>query len=393
MSIAREMGANAHCLALLGAGYSGGPFGEADELAVNFLNLLTGAVGAQGGIVPRRSLPELEMDGLTGDLVHPMDLSQVPDESIAFLMIDATVPRQAIPAALIERKLVKDNALVVSFSALDVQATGRSHYVLPVPLYLEALEEIPTSSDSPVATLSYSVPLVSAPQAAASAVEWIGRMASASGLDWVPLSADTLNEARIKAVWDCKRGSVYSYADGATKANSEFASAEELVTAFKAGACWLDSPADSVKPDLTKSPYFKPETWGRLKRAVNARIEVRSKPSDDAVLLMPFTTAFLATASPLAGKLTHESGLYLRPGEALMSPSTAARLALREGQNAEVETGKGRLRVRIRLDESAVPGTVFVPVSDTDADPRNLCDIGEDCTWRATPAKLRRLDV
>jgi hypothetical protein len=76
-----------------------------------------------------------------------------------------------------------------------------------------------------------------------------------------------------------------------------------------------------------------------------------------------------------------------------MSPSTAGRFALQEGQKAEVESGNGRLPVRIRLDESAMPGIIFVPVSESDADPRNLCDIGEDGMWRGTPAKLRRLDV
>jgi len=388
---AQEIAAHPPCLALLGGSYSGGPFGEDDYLSVNLLNLLTGALGAEGGLVPRRALPEI--DPPVANLASPTDLAGVPDESIGFLMIDGTVARQSIPSAVLRRKLVRDKAVVVSFSSVATEYADLSHYVLPVPVYLEAFQEIPTAPDFPVAAFSFSVPLLSPPPAATSPVEWVNRLAGSARLDWAPLSTEALAEARIKAISGCKRGSVYSYADGAMKSNSDFASAEELGKAFRSGASWLDSAPDPVKPELTKLPYFQPETWGRLKRQVNQRIEVRSKPADETVTLMPFATAFVATASPLAGKLTRESDLYPRAGDALISPSTASRLALQEGQRAELETGKGRLGVRIRLNEAAVPGTVFVPISGSDADPRNLCEISEDSIWRATPAKLRRLDV
>jgi len=395
---AREMAAHFPSLALVGGNCSGGPFDKNDHLAINFLNLMTGAAGGEGGIVPRRSLPDPDFDVEGAELASPTDLSQVPDESIAFLVIDSTVPRQAIPSALIQRKLVPGEAVVLAFAS-GTQYSDLSPYVLPVPLYLEAFQEIPTPSDSPVASCSFSVPLVPAPPAAVSSVQWLNRLASSARLDWPELSDDSLADARIKGIWSCKRGSVYGYSDGTAKANSDFASAGELTTVFKSGACWLDSPADAVKPQLTGSAYFRPETWGRLRRAVNQGIEVVSKQTNDGVIVMPFSTALATTiASPLAAKLTRESDLYARPGVAVISPSTAGRLALQEGQKAEIETSNGCLRVRIRLDESTAPGMVFVPVSESDAsgahpDPRNVCEISEDGVWRATPAKLRRLDV
>ncbi len=388
---AREMGANSPSLALVGGNSCGGPFDEDDHLAINFMNVLAGAVGSAGGLIPRRSLPEIAPPMADG-LVSPSDLSEIPDESVGFLMIDATVLRQSFPSALIRRKLRRDKAVVVSFSSFADEYSDLSRYILPVPLYLEGFQELPTPPDSPVASFSFSVPLLSAPPAALTPVEWISRLAQSARLESPRLSADGLAEARIKALWGCRRGSVYSYADGMSKANADFSSAEELNKAFRSGAVWLDSPADPVKPNLAASRYLNVETWGRLKRLVNQRIEIVSRPADDSVTLMPFATALTATVSPLAGKLTRESDLYPKPADALMSSSTAGRLALKEGQRAEIETSKGRLPVRIRLDETAVPGVVFVPVSMTE-DPRNLCDTSEDPVWRPTPAKLRRLDV
>ncbi|MFB3902712.1 MAG: molybdopterin dinucleotide binding domain-containing protein [Acidobacteriota bacterium] len=386
--VAREIATRLPGLAL-----AGGLF-DADEIvAVNLLSLLTGAAGSEGVFVPRRSIPEVDTLPAAG-LASPTEISQIPDESIALLIVDTSVLGQSFPSSAISRKLVPQNAAVVSFTSLATGFSDLSHYVLPVPMYLEAFEEIPTPADSPVASLSFSVPFLPAPPAACSPVEWVNRLVQAARLEWESVSVDALAEARIKAVWNSKRGSVYSYPDGASKATADFSSAEELVKAFRSGACWLDSPAEAAKPDFAGSPYLSADTWGRLKGSLNRPIEVSTRSDESSLTLMPFRTSILAlgAASPLAGKLTRESDFYPRPGDALISPSTAAQLGLHEGQKAELETSKGRLAVRVRIDETAVPGVAFVPVCGTD-DPRDLCDISEDFAWRPTPAKIRRFDV
>ncbi|RPI26464.1 MAG: hypothetical protein EHM61_11770, partial [Acidobacteria bacterium] len=132
---------------------------------------------------------------------------------------------------------------------------------------------------------------------------------------------------------------------------------------------------------------------------VEPAIEIAANRSADSLTLVPFNTPFMATmVSPLTGKLTRESDLYPRSGDAFVNPSTADRLAIANGQRVEIETSKGRLPARIRVDATAMPGLVFVPVteaqlSSASTDPRNLCETSEDGLWRATPAKIRRSDV
>ena len=389
---AREMSQAGPCLAVLGE-TAGGCSSEVNFVTVNLLNLLTGAVGREGGIVPRRRVPGSVCDG-----VSATDLCDLPDHSIAFLILDETVDRPSISSSLIQQKLIPDNAVVISLCSSGIGYSPLSTYVLPAPLYLETFQEIPPGQASPMASCSFSVPMLPAPPAVLPASEWVRRFAESAKLEWQGLSVEKQLESRAKAIWETRRGSVFSYAEGTDKPNSDFASAEDLTKAFIAGACWVDSPADPISLNLPASAYSKPQTWRKLKGLLDRPLQV-SGPGDDELTLVPFTTGVVAgSSSPLAGKLTHESDLYPCAGDAFVSPSTASRLGVDEGQTAVLETTRGRLSIRVRTDETVRPGLVFVPmdggsVVSTKADPRNVCEITDEGVWRATPAKLRRSDV
>ncbi|HXK59849.1 MAG TPA: molybdopterin-dependent oxidoreductase [Acidobacteriota bacterium] len=395
VTTAREIVRQTPALALIGGapGESGNQ--RADHLAIGLLNLLMGAVGRAGGVVPRRSLPAPAVASSSD--VPVTRLAGVPDRSIRLLMIDASSLGNSIPASLIEAKLA-EKSLVVTFSSFQTGYSSISDYILPTPLYLESLMEVPTASDSPVASYALSAPLLTAPADSLTPLEYLGRAASQAVLDWSAPDAEALIESRIQAVWETQQGTVFVYSEETTKPLTDFASAADLAQALREGACWYDSPVDLANLKLSGSPYLTADTWDRLRSDLDQRIEVTSAPASSLVL-MPFGTSFMATlASPLTGKLTSESRLYPQAGDAFISPSDAARLGVREGERAEIETARGRLPVCMRIDSAIMPGLICVPIVEVPvsaawSDPRTLCEVGKDGAWRGTPASIRRLNV
>ena len=97
-------------------------------------------------------------------MVPATALTEVPDRSIRFLIIDGADDGMAFPAALLRRKLTGDDATVVSLSPYLSSRSALADYLVPAPAAYESMEEVVTPSGAVQASCSLSLPLMQPPQ-------------------------------------------------------------------------------------------------------------------------------------------------------------------------------------------------------------------------------------
>jgi menaquinone reductase, molybdopterin-binding-like subunit len=411
VSTAKEITSAAPCLVISGRDHATGAFAQPEQVAIQALNLLLGNIEREGGVVGRRALPAPA--ALAADQ-RPVDrLALLPDGSIRLLIIDAATPRRpAVPPADLLRKLHPERSLVVCLSPSRDGYARLADYVLPTPGFLECLDEIPTAPDSPVATLSLSLPLLQPPAGVVEPLGFLSGLAEKSGVVWQAPRTDELLDARVQAIWEASRGSVSIPADGSSKEIGEFATARDLSEALRAGGCWQDARRP-VGSRPVRGASANRAAWESL-RMLAFEKSTAAVTLHYPLFLIPFGTSFMAAPSPLlTTKLTRESRLYADSSEALVNPATAAEFGMRAGKRIRVETARGSLEVRVRTDEGARPGIVFVPAFsfaskanhtcsgigqgsarlNTILEVRDICTTGKDGIWRPTPARVWRLDV
>jgi anaerobic selenocysteine-containing dehydrogenase len=304
--------------------------------AVMELNRLLGGLGRT--IVARRETPVPE----SWKKVAPVtNLTSVPDGSIRVLLIDESSVDGYLSWGTIERKLVRDNPLIVTF-AWSRQGYGRyAQYVLPTAVYPEVFDDIPPAIDSVAAAFRIAVPLVAPPAGMVNPSEFIG------GLAGLP-AADALRE-RADAIHKAGRGTLFTYAGAKSTALREV-KPDDFWKALNEGGCWLDAVDESG-------------AGHRFSWPANADDEKRSSaPPEDLplVAITCETRAAAAPLSPLMSKLYQESNLLLSPNHAVLNPVTARACGVGEGARAILQTRCGSAQIEISLDSGVPPGVVKV---------------------------------
>jgi hypothetical protein len=199
------------------------PMSEDAVRAIAGLNLLFGSVCWNGGVMPRRG------QTLNGT-------AEVEDGSIGVVIAVG-----AFPWRQMERKL-GPHALVVNLSPWP---DARADYVVPAPVAMESLRDVPAPFDAKEETLSLAAPLTQPPAGVMTPAEFLARLEPSTGK-----VEDAVN-ARVAAVHKTRRGSVISYKDGTSTPLENLATAGDLAKSLLAGAIWVDSP---VK-DATVPPF------------------------------------------------------------------------------------------------------------------------------------------
>lgn len=280
------------------------------------LNLLLGAPGRT--LVSRRETPVPESWKKS---VPETAISAVADGSLRALLIDESVPGDYLPWSSIERKLAP-GAVVVAFSWSREGYGRHASFVLPAPVYPEALDDIPAPVDSVTALFRLSTPLVPSRAGVVAPTEFIGQLA---GMD----TAGALRE-RADGIAKSGRGSVFTCADGKTVPIKQL-KPDEFWKALNDGACWIDERDAKAAPPV-------------LRLAEQASLPVAVAEQRGAAALV----------SPLMSKLHEESNLRLPRRAVALHPSSG----LTEGTRARLETNCGRLEVAVTLDSSVPPGVV-----------------------------------
>ncbi len=382
-------------IVLAGADPGGGPFDRLTETLVSSLNPLLGNVGKPGGILGRRSLPPS-----SPAVVPATVLTEVPDRSIRFLIIDSADDGMAFPAALLRRKLTGDDATVVSLSPYLSSRSALADYLVPAPAAYESFEEVVTPSGAVQATCSLSLPLMQPPQGAMHPAQFITKLADAAGISGLPSATDeSLVRQRVDSLYASRSGSIVSAVDGTSRNVSALGSADELWQAMSGGDCWLDDGAGASRP----------QRFAVLERFPDAKLQEvarTSAPAGGPLTLMPtgWRAAIDSGAlSPLMSKVFQESDLRDVAGRVFVNPSTAASAGVTSGGRAVVRTRTGSATLIVVESEGVMPGVISgvvgpLPNGATAKDELEnddilaLCDLQDDGTWRLTGATMGRAD-
>jgi anaerobic selenocysteine-containing dehydrogenase len=300
--------------------------GDAPEIPE--INRLLGAYGKT--IVARAEAPVA--DSWKKSAAPITQLSELPDRSLQVLLIDESSDLGYIPWRHIERKLVRENPLVVTFASSRGGYARYATFTLPVAVYPEVTDDVPPAADRVQASFKLSVPLVPPPAGMASLAEFAGALAGLT-------ASNTLRE-RAGEIFKSGQGTVVTYADGKETPLKEFTE-DSFWKALNEGAEWKGGRS-AARPEPPPSSAPVPAE------------SVADLPL--VAIAQPRTPA----GSPLMTKLYQESNLRLAPNRVALSPADARAAGVHDGAHAILQTRIGKCAVEVTVTPAVPEGAIQV---------------------------------
>ena len=328
--------------------------GDAPEIPE--INRQLGAYGKTVFARPEAPVPESWIKNAAA----VTELAAVPDHSISLLLIDESSAVSYIPWHQIQRKLVRENPLVVTFAVTRGGYARYARYALPTAVYPELLDDIAPAMDSIHPTFRISVPLVPPPAGVANPADFVAALAG--------LSVATALRERADAVHHTAQGAVLTYAD-AKETPLKDLTADAFWKSLSDGARW-DRP-----PGLSTTKEVGHASSGRASSLVGHALACQpaaGRPSSSpeppessadfplVAIREPYTPALV---SPLMTKLYQESNLRLAPNRVALNPTDARAANLSSGARAILQTHIGKCAVEVTVDPAVPPGAVQVGCS------------------------------
>jgi anaerobic selenocysteine-containing dehydrogenase len=308
--------------------------GDAPEIAE--INRLLGAYGKT--IVARQEAPVADSWKRTAGKITR--LADVPDGSLGVLLIDEASAASYIPWHRIERKLVRDNPLVVTFAAFRGGYARYAKYALPVAIYPETMDDIPPAIDRVYASFKLSVPLVMPPAGMANLTEFAGALAGVQA----GVQAESALRDRAGEIFRTGQGTVATYADGKETPVKDL-TADTFWKALNEGGEWKCG-RKPTRPGPQSRPAASPT----------------ASPVESAagLPLVAIAQAYTPAGSPLMTKLYQESNLRLAPNRVALCPADAVAAGVRQGSRAILQTRLGKCAVEVTVDPAVPAGAVQV---------------------------------
>jgi len=386
-SLALALATQAPVVAIGGGDPGAGPLPVDAERAIALLNVVLGSVGREGGIIPRRPLPEAR----TGAVGAPSAaLEGVPAGSVGVLILDGADDGRALPWPALRRVLAKD-ALVVSLSPFDGALAAEAGLLVPGTAPLEAWDEVLPTAGASAASYAVSAPILKTPEGATDPVALAHRVGAALGVEVPGTTHEERLRERVAAIHAAGRGRLLARENGGYAEKTPGAAAA-MWEALVAGGCWIDEPQPIAlalpRPPLPSSAAL--ESWAR-------------PAAEEGLALVAFAargTAGTTPVSPLLTKLYQESDLRPAATTVAMSPRTAQGLGLANRQPVRVESAADTVAAELRIDPTLPPGRVALaagpdpaalhPGATTAAcGALPLAVAAADGTWRGTRVRVR----
>jgi anaerobic selenocysteine-containing dehydrogenase len=269
------------------------------------------------------------------------ELAQAADRSIRVLFIDETLPGEEIPWSAIERKLVRDNPLVVTFACSRQGYARYAEYVLPAAVPSEVAHDPGISVDATAASFRIAAPLSPAPAGMVDAAAVVLASCGAPAIE-KPL------EQRAQAIHSAARGQLLTYADAKSTPVKDL-KFEDFWKGLNEGGRWEDAPAAPAKAPrmVARTKVPAPE----LESEIPLTVVVADQPR--------------GLATPLMTKIHQESGLRQGSNQAAIHPDTAKQCGLPDGARAMLQTRCGKCEVRVAYDAGVMPGVVQLVAGPT----------------------------
>ncbi|MGB2869795.1 MAG: molybdopterin-dependent oxidoreductase [Bacteroidota bacterium] len=388
---ARELGKRTPSIVVAGSADGGSPHQADEARAIWGLNFLLGNIGRTGGIVRRRE-ESFEEAGRTFVLPASRDLASTPDHSIRLLLIDSSAGEATIPWSLVEKKLIPEKSLVVSFSPILSGIAAKSNFIIPTPTHLESTADVATPFGATLPSYALSSPLYQPPTGVVKCEDVLNALTPSTG------TVEEEMKRRVGAIHKTGRGKVFKFKDGSFVETRTISSPDELQQSLLDGALWLDSPRPTgARPRFS----FLEEGVNGFNRMLTACEKSGNGQGGSYLQALVLMGMPAGLSSPLMTKVYQESNLRQTAQVVLVHPETAGS-GMDEGSTVVVETAKGSLRMTAHLDRSVKPGVLQVT---TGPDPvgfipqgfqqkegvLSLVEVAEDGTWKSTHAVLRKV--
>ncbi len=352
-------------VALYGRGQGRTAAGSLKEcISIMLLNALVGAVNRAGGMwtvpqydyigweepelddVARAGLDRPRADGagsgkyaLASSLVQRL-LGGESEPLPEILMVARCNPLYSLPESTLVKKNFDKIPFVVSFSSFMDETAASADLVLPEPVYLERLEDVPVLA-------GLSLPLIGLCQPVTES-QW----------DTKPLGDVVI--ALAKKIGDTT-ASAFQWDDYETCLKETLADKWE---ALEEQGFWYDA-------------RFRPSAWdagqgkfrlagGKIDEVLQAdEIVPAGDPAKFPLVLVPYDSIRLANDyigdPPFMIKAVGDDVLKGKDVCVQINPATAKKFALSAGSVVKLVTPVGKARVRVHLDEAVMPGILAVP--------------------------------
>jgi hypothetical protein len=386
-SLARMLVSARPSVAIGGGDPGGGPLEREAERAIALLNSLLGSVGVEGGLVPRRALP----DGPRAASTPLTRLSEVPAGSVRLAILDNGDDGRALPWPALARTLGPD-ALVVSLSPFDHELARHAGLLVPAPAPLEGHEEALPAADAVLASYGLAAPVLRKPEGATEPVALVALLAQALGVRLSDAGKAGSHVERLKqrvsAICGAGRGR-WLAREAAGYAEVTAADPDMAWQTLVDGGCWIDTALEpkARAADPTPLPSAAAlESW-RQGRSAAPRLALVAFAARGTVGATP--------PSPLLTKLYQESDLRASGATVAVHPRTAAALGLAERRPVRVTSAAGSVLAELRSDP-LLPEGRLVLAAGPDAAALHpeatapaagalpLVEVAADGSWRAT---------
>lgn len=407
ITTARDLATRKPSLAVFGGNPASGPFGFAEQIIFMDLNILLGSIGTKGGIVPRRHLPgpfdRKPIRQSNKMFAHETYLAHVPDDSVNVLIIDGADSGSALPWSAIERKLVQGRSTVVSLSSHLSGFAAHADYVIPSPAHLEAAGDMPTPPGASFATYAICASISHPPKGTIHPIDFVNSLESKILPSAYRRSGEKshgqLIRDRIDNIYAHRVGRVFDPAKGRSVDLSSIRH-ESFLAALGGGGCWFDDVDFNFRPDTYSFLGGEKCGFDTLSKTVV------HPENNGSLIILPMGTrgaGSIAQENPMMAKLYVESDARYRAGTVRINPSTATRYGLRDGFPARIETDRGSITAKIRLDPAVMPDMLVASVAPSfyEGERKNghdvgnildICAVSGESTWRLTEAKIHPAD-
>jgi anaerobic selenocysteine-containing dehydrogenase len=299
------------------------------------LNILLGRINRKGGVrcIPRppqildraHNLSDIR-DRDLGRYLH--GVAEGETEPPQVLLINEANPAYSLPGDLFSRAR-KRIPFTVSFTPFMDETAAASDLVLPVPFFLERLEDSFTPFGSGSANYSLASPVISPLRNARPAADFVLGLSRQLGLDLGTDSFRSLLKTKVRyldADWDVLTGRGIAWTD--------------RTTAYQSGLrVWSSSirqMLNAARPAAERSPRLALYT------------EINS--GTDRIAIPPFGLKTL-----LENELQGDT-FFLR-----MNRHTARQHGLGQGDLVKLTTEAGTLQAKVNLDEGVMSDVVAIP--------------------------------
>ena len=220
------------------------------------------------------------------------------------LLIDESAADVYVAWADIEKKLVRDNPLVVTVACSRAGYARHAQAALPAAVYPEVTDDFPPAVDSVAASFRIATPLVNAPAGMVNP-----RFELLGGVSRRPAA-----RAGRRNSSEPGKGTLVTYADGKSAAVKDM-TADDFWKALNAGGCWIG-------PDGAQR---------RRRRSIRRTVPSGMPALPAARLAADADVPPAALISPLMSKVYQESNLRLAPNRVALHPAEARQCGLEEG--------------------------------------------------------------